>query len=59
MTPEQLEKLFAYIDARIDERAVVQSRDDFEYDRKIRERASQTLRRDLERDVRWREEAQP
>lgn len=58
MTPEQLEKLFAYIDARIDERAVVQSRDDFEYDRKIRERASQTLRRDLERDV-CRMEAQP
>lgn len=56
MTPEQLEKLFAYIDARIDERAVVQGRDDFEHDRKIRERASQTLRRDLERDVRWKEE---
>lgn len=56
MTPEQLEKLFAYIDARIDERAVVQSRDDFEYDYETRKHNSQTLRRDLERDVRWKEE---
>lgn len=59
MTPEQLEKLLAYIDARIDERAIVQSRDDFEHDYEIRKLNSQELRDDLERDVRWKEEAQP
>lgn len=56
MTPEQLEKLFAYIDARIDERAIGQSRDDFEHDYEARKHNSQMLRRDLKRDVRWKEE---
>ena len=56
MTPEQLEKLFAYIDARIDERTIVQSRDDFEPNYEIRKLNSQELRDDLMRDVRWKEE---
>jgi hypothetical protein len=56
MTPEQLKKLFAYIDARIDERAIGQFRDDFEHDYEIRKLNSQELRDDLERDVRWKEE---
>lgn len=56
MTPEQLEKLLAYIDARIDERAIGQSRGDFEHDYEARKHNSQTLRRDLELDVRWKEE---
>ena len=56
MTPEQLDKLLAYIDARIDERAIGQSRDDFEHDYEIRKLNSQELRDDLERDVRWKEE---
>ena len=51
MTPEQLEKLLAYIDARIDERAVVQCRDDFEHDYETRKLESKKLLRDLERDV--------
>jgi hypothetical protein len=53
MTPEQLEKLFAYIDARIDERAIGQSRDDLEHSYEIRKLNSQELRDDLERDIRW------
>jgi hypothetical protein len=53
MTPEQLKKLLAYIDARIDERAIVQSRDDFEPNYEIRKLNSQELRDDLERDIRW------
>lgn len=56
MTPEQLEKLLAYIDARIDERAIVQTRDDLEHSYEIRKLNSQELRDDLERDVRWKEE---
>ena len=52
MTPEQLEKLFAYIDARIDERAIGQSRDDLEHSYEIRKLNSQELRDDLERDIR-------
>jgi hypothetical protein len=53
MTPEQLDKLLAYIDARIDERAIVQTRDDFEHSYEIRKLNSQELRDDLERDIRW------
>ena len=53
MTPEQLEKLFAYIDARIDERAIVHCREDFECRREALKQASQELRDDLERDIRW------
>ena len=53
MTPDQLEKLFAYIDARIDERAIVHCREDFECCREALKQASKELRDDLERDIRW------
>lgn len=53
MTPDQLEKLFAYIDARIDERAIVHCREDLECCREALKQASQELRDDLERDIRW------
>lgn len=53
MTPEQLDKLLAYIDARIDERAIVHCREDFECCREALKQASQELRDDLERDIRW------
>ena len=53
MTPEQLEKLLAYIDARIDERAIVHCREDLEWRREALRQASQELRDDLERDVNW------
>lgn len=58
MTPEQLDKLLAYIDARIDERAITPHicREDFECCREALRQASQELRDDLERDVRWKEE---
>jgi hypothetical protein len=53
MTPDQLDKLLAYIDARIDERAIVHHREDFEGCREALRQASQELRDDLERDIRW------
>ena len=53
MTPEQLDKLLAYIDARIDERALVHCREDLEWRREALRRASQELRDDLELDIRW------
>ena len=55
MTPEQLKKLLAYIDARIDERAIVPHicREDFEGCREALKQASQELRKDLERDISW------
>ena len=53
MTPEQLKKLLAYIDARIDERAIVHCREDFECRREALKQASQELRDDLELDIRW------
>ena len=49
MSDEQLKKLFAYIDARIDERAIGQSRDGFEHNYEIRKLNSEFLRRALER----------
>ena len=53
MTPEQLKKLLAYIDARIDERAIAHCREDFECCREALKQASQELRDDLERDISW------
>jgi hypothetical protein len=53
MTPQQLEKLFAYIDARIDERAIVHCREDLEWRREALRQASQELRDDLMLDIRW------
>lgn len=55
MTPEQLKKLLAYIDARIDERAIVPHicREDIECCREALKQASKELRDDLERDVSW------
>ena len=59
MNPEQLQKLLAYIDARIDERAIVQSRDDFEPNYETRKIKSAVFLRNLTRAVHWEEEAQP
>lgn len=56
MNPEQLQKLLEYIDARIDERAIVQTRDDFEPNHEIRKIKSEVFLRNLARAVNWDEE---